>query len=696
MKLKGDLEEEKREEIENFKAFYKKLFKKDPPELPESSYLQAYDEIKGEKEQRQSHPHVEAFTIKEEEIFDKFMREVERGKKRAPLLSHFKGLLKGNSTEEENLSFIQIVKESKNFKINEIACIEQILGKKRGAALSLLSERQEKFYNLASDRESSAYTPDDSDSPPIARDARTKKEREGTKEYIEDEDIKGHVETYAKKMMGGFNYDILDDGTFLVNQSSTLQRPTKVKNNFTSEEGRSAGQHLVAMSWQLKKIEDTVRGKEVFQAIRDLVVELDGTSLYNPRDSEKYADKYNGIIQEAKEYLGLTKVAGKENLGEVIISNARAFKFLKEKLIPTVVAIWNQQDTSAFLSNTRIEQSTLLEEARIVQEGLVALDDKSLDKKSQHAIDMYIDHIVDYDVVSSSGSAKGATPHLRTNDIKTLSKVLGRITGEYLDRYNIDQSYYEQVTKDIVKTMLAKKGWLGHLNSKEARSKASELPRIKNQKEGNSDLLVEFFFEEVKKQNPVLYADVLSAKSSFSSLTNSDLKKSPKSTSRNGDTEESEERSPNASETSHDMQVSDERQAVSKHMPSPPMKSKPSGKAPRSRPGSLQSTDTKSNKREIKKSKPSTQAANLSKSQNPRRIIEPKTSPANVRHIGAKVATQPNISAPEEHATSIQRTLMRNSRQSSDVRYSTTSNSASMGVSSKIKGETKTNAFHTY
>lgn len=179
-------------------------------------------------------------------------------------------------------------------------------------------------------------------------------------------------------MIGGFSYDILDDGTFLVSQNSTLQRPTKVKNNFTSEEGRSAGQHLVAMSWQLKKIEDTVRGKEVFQAIRDLVVELDGTSLYNPRDSEKYADKYNGIIQEAKEYLGPTNVAGKENLGEDIISNARAFKFLKEKLIPTVVAIWNQQDTSAFLSNTRIDQSTLLEEANRVQAGLEALDDKAL------------------------------------------------------------------------------------------------------------------------------------------------------------------------------------------------------------------------------------------------------------------------------------------------------------------------------
>jgi len=319
---------------------------------------------------------------------------------------------------------------------------------------------------------------------------------------IEEGSIRGEIATYAKEVMGAFIIEH-KDGDLFISQTSKLRRPTGAAGVLGS---KSQGDHVIAISYFLKILLRDFKEKPLSYVLVKAMLIL---SDYNIKGTEvmiKQADYYVKEYNEVRSNL--------EKLMAMV-------NFVRQLLIPCIIALWNQRIGSAF---HRSEKKNLSEEGKIVKDAIAALcaDESEARKNLECAAEIYINGIIDYwPLPSNHKNAKLAKQKdidaalysgKRTNHIDHLALACSLIVENFINYFEFDISGIE-VADILIKKILTKVTETGSwISFYEKNSKyLSKEYRVKITKENLCNYLINkihtispILLEEEKKEEVLL------------------------------------------------------------------------------------------------------------------------------------------------------------------------------------------------
>lgn len=274
-----------------------------------------------------------------------------------------------------------------------------------------------------------------------------------SKTNIASQVIRGEVRTYAKSMMGGFRYCLKDFAgengevvgvSMYIDENAVITRPKDIVGNL----GRTMGDHVVPIALVISEISSATKGKQVFEAIQ-ILQDIIAGDMTAGNVNTAAVDRYQNIIDQAKPYLN--------NYKRDLEAELRAFSFLHDEFIPSIVAIHNQFPGTAFYGKKT--QTELLKDARSVKSFLA----KSRGEITED-IKNFI-HEIDYSPVvnpAQLSAEESRSRGKRTNHIDALSDIMGDVVDTFFCLYGIDAKDSLDVTTELVKELLKEKGWVDY------------------------------------------------------------------------------------------------------------------------------------------------------------------------------------------------------------------------------------------
>jgi hypothetical protein len=262
---------------------------------------------------------------------------------------------------------------------------------------------------------------------------------------IEEVSIRGKIATYAKEVMGAFIIEY-KDGDLFISQSSNLRRPTDITGVLGS---KSQGDHVIAISYFLKMLLNDFKEKPLSYVLDKAMLIL---SDYNVKGTEILLKQANYYVEEYNEV--------KSNIEKLMAM----VNFVRQLLIPSIIALWNQRIGSAF---HRSEKKNLSEEGKIVKDAIAALcaDESEARKNLECAAEIYINGIIDYwPLPSNHKNAKlvkqkeideALYSGKRTNHIDHLALACSLIIENFINYFEFDISGVE-VAGILMKKFLTK------------------------------------------------------------------------------------------------------------------------------------------------------------------------------------------------------------------------------------------------
>lgn len=353
-------------------------------------------------------------------------------------------------------------------------------------ALSPLSDSNLASYHSSKDSDyepglsskSSGSTNVDENKIPVPR-------REKAKTVVAPS-IRGEVKTYAKEMMGGFEFEIRDHAVY-VSDKSEIRRPTAVTGNL----GSNAGDHVIPFSLFIRDIEAQIKGKPVFEAIERLAYKFGGL----PQDDVDY---YHSAIQAVQPILALKNSSDIED-------HMKAFNFLRSEFIPRLAAAWNQKIGTAFKGvKTNSERG---QEGARIREMLARTSGKTTEDIAKYFIST-IDYkpIKNKDSISSNTAQDMLLKGLRTNRFSTLRHVAGDVVEYYLSNYESDSEHNTEAAEILIKKLLVDQGWVKYYK----KNRGDLGHSFPSDKEISVESMAANILQHIKAKKPLLFDENIS------------------------------------------------------------------------------------------------------------------------------------------------------------------------------------------
>jgi|GEM_PF-6913884 hypothetical protein len=328
---------------------------------------------------------------------------------------------------------------------------------------------------------------------------------DGSIKYQKVKEIRGELKTYTKEMMGYFMLNYTDGkSALIIGGRSEIGRPSSV----TGSLGKKKGDHLIAVSYYMKMLMQELRNKTVKEAIYRLLPILGGDHY-----EDKLEKEINSLISRGHEIAEQYEKSFKEGYYHVKVN-----EYIKQELIPTVVAIWNQRQGIAFLGvKTNAELGH--------EGGAVSAALKKLLKTKQSswhlqkedielAADIYVSKLVDFAVVeedktASSDYLRMLSEGKRNNHMSQMVLACGHIIKNFLEFFSAEKISQVELTKLVIIKFLQKEGklgsWFDYYQSNSRMLGDGIIVTI----EGISDFLI----FKVKQEFPLLIENELEVKS---------------------------------------------------------------------------------------------------------------------------------------------------------------------------------------